>query len=425
MAEVDAKAIETLVALKFTGSGDFNGLPLSFVFKIYSDEVAARAAVIECVGEGRVSCAFYSVSGNPHIKRIRDLAVEQQIELLSTEPSNHVCLYPSAELVREYVDVDQYNDRPFTKKLLLAKAQLDWEGFDLGVLERYQGDPRYHFNFYDHSGSLSILDSDGANADVPERDKVFLQSFGVGYTDDEKRLAVVFLRYLSDLSPEHQQYWNSFRHTGEVKLHSEYYRSSYLGEWPEFTSYFGAILKEMDLLNELTVGIYGGNLFRETYSDDRRPSGFTPFFRPTLKNFNDFVLAMDKLLSENLNQEFFRGKVALETERTREDGKVVVERRSSLALLDAWLREAVNWQNEDEGIAAVVGPLRRVRRQRQAPAHKLQENEYSEEYDAKQHAIYQEVYLGLMHLRRMLAKHPRAPSIDVPNYLTEGKIAFA
>jgi hypothetical protein len=422
---VDAKAIEALVGLNFTSSGDFNGLPLSAVFKIYTDEAAVRAAVIECIGKDRVSCAFYSVSGNPHIKRIRDLPVERQIELFSTEPSQGVCLYPCAELVREFADVDEYNDRPFTKKMLLGAAQLDWEGFDLGVLERYQNDPRYLFHFYDHSGMLSIGDSASSNAAVLERDQVFLQSFGVGYGEDDSRLAVVFLRYLSGLSPEHQQYWNSFRYPGKVKLHKEYYRSSYLGEWPEYISYIGAILTEMRLINQLTSAVYGQPLFREAYTDEQRPPGFTPFFRPTLKNFNDFVLAMDKLLSENLNHDFFRGRVLLEMERVREDGKIVVERRSSVAMLDAWLRNVVRWKDEDDAIAMIVGPLRRVRRQRQAPAHKLQENEYSTEYDEQQHTIFREVYLGLMNLRMMFARHPKAPPIDVPDYLAEGKIAFA
>ncbi len=422
---VEARAIELLVGIFFCSSGDFNGLPLTTLFETLPDEPATRAALIECVRNNRVSCTFYSVSGNPHIKRARDLPVERQIELLSIEPGNGVCLYPCADIVRQRMDVEEYNDRPFTKKLLLGDAQLDWEGFDLGVLERYHNDPRYHFQFYDHSGTLSIRDFDGANSGILERDKVFLQTFGLGYGREDERLAVVFLRYLSGLSPEHQQYWNSFRYEGRVKPHPEYYRSSYFGEWPEYISYIGAILAEMKLINELTLGIYSASLFRETFGDEQRPPGFTPFFRPTLKNFNDFVLAMDKLLSENLNHEFFRGKVAAETDRVREDGKTVVERRNSISMLDAWLRKAVRWDDEDEALDAIVGPLKRIRRKRQAPAHKLQENEYSTEFDAQQHAILQEVYLGLMNLRITLAKHRGAPPIDVPDYLTEGKIAFA
>jgi hypothetical protein len=133
---------------------------------------------------------------------------------------------------------------------------------------------------------------------------------------------------------------------------------------------------------------------------------------------------MDKLLSENLSYEFFRGKVELENERVREDGKIVIERRSTLSLFDAWLRRAVRWHEEKDAMAAIVGPLRRIRRERQAPAHKLQENEYSKEFDEKQHDVFRETYLGLMNLRVVFAKHPRAPQLDVPSYLTDGKITF-
>jgi hypothetical protein len=166
-----------------------------------------------------------------------------------------------------------------------------WESFDLGVLERYYNDPRYHFTFHDHAGRLSIGDKAYEDGDIPERDKVLLQTFGIGYDQSDRRVAIVFLRYLKGLSPEHQQYWNSFVCSGAVKLHREYYRSSLLGEFPEYVSYFGAILTEMRLINELTNGVYSVGLFRRLYGEDR-PSELTPFLRPTLKNFNDFSLSM-------------------------------------------------------------------------------------------------------------------------------------
>jgi hypothetical protein len=419
----DPRGIELLVVLFFLNSSDFNGLPLTALLRTLGDKPSVREALVGSVRSQRVSCAFSSISSNPHIKRFPDLPVEQQVTQLAAEPASGVCLYPCANLVREHTDVSAFNDRPFTKKLLLGAAQLDWAGFDLAVLERYQNDPRYHFKFYDHSGLLSIGDSANEDNRMPERDKVLLQTFGVGYGDENIRLAVVFLRYLKDLSPEHQQYWNSFLYSGTVKIHPEYYRSSYLGEFPEYTSYFGATLAEMKLINELTEGVYGVGLFREIY-DDERPSGFTPFFRPTLKSFSDFILAMDKLLSENLNYDFFRGQVPLETEKLREDGKVVVERRSTIALFEEWLRTKIIWQNESDAIDVIIEPLKRVRRLRQAPAHKLVENEYSKEYDEQQHIIFRDVYVSLLNFRATLAGHPEAPAISVPRYLSEGKIAF-
>lgn len=177
------------------------------------------------------------------------------------------------------------------------------------------------------------------------------------------------------------------------------------------------------MINQLAEGIWSAKLFRDVY-EAGRPAGFTPFFRPTLKSFNEFVLAMDKLLSENLNYEFFRGRVPLERERLREDGKVAVERKSTVALFEEWLRAEIDWADERGAMSAIVGPFRDVRKRRQAPAHKLQEDHYSQGYDDEQHTIFHAVYLSLMHLRLILERHPAAPPVDVPRYLREGKIAF-
>ena len=91
---VDARAIELLIVLHFCRSGDFNGLPLTAVLKVYPDVTATTAAIIESLERNRVSCAFGSVSVNPHIKRVRDLPVEQQIELTSRSPAEGFAYIP-------------------------------------------------------------------------------------------------------------------------------------------------------------------------------------------------------------------------------------------------------------------------------------------------------------------------------------------
>jgi hypothetical protein len=216
--------IETATVDFYLESHDFNGLPATSLLDGASDQRAARAALEDLIRDGRVTCVFASVSLNPHIKRFLDLPVEKQLELLSSDGPEGVCLYPCEELIRERFDVTTYNDRPFSQRLLLGEPQLQWRGFDLGVLERYYNDPRYLFEFHDFGGTLSIHDASNADSSVPERDKVFLQTFGTGYDEADRRVAVVFLRYLADLSPEHQQYWNTFICSGTIKLHPEYYR---------------------------------------------------------------------------------------------------------------------------------------------------------------------------------------------------------
>jgi hypothetical protein len=412
--------IETAIVDFYLQSSDFNGLPAA---SILGSGSAARPALEALVRDGRVSCVFASVSSNPHIKRYPDLPIEKQLELLSNDDPHGVCLYPCEALIRERFDVTTYDDRPFSQCLLLGEAQLQWRGFDLGVLERYYNDPRYLFQFHDFGGLLSIRDAPSGDSTVPERDKVFLQTFGIGYDAEDSRLAVVFLRYLSDLSPEHQQYWKSFICAGVVKLHPEYYRASYLGQWSEHGSYFEAILAELKLLNELTTVIYGTALFR-TELGHERPAGLSPFLRPTLRNFNAFILALDKLLSGNINQKFFEGQIQLEYDTQRPDGKIVVTRKGTLALLEEWLRKKIRWDDVEQAIEVVVGPLKRVRALRQSPAHKIQEDEFSKSFDHQQHVIVRDVYTSLSQLRHTVSRHPKAPAIEIPHWIREEKIVF-
>jgi hypothetical protein len=415
--------IEAEITNFYLNSSDFNGLPAIAIIGHAKNQTEAREALEELVRNGRVTCAFASVSLNPHIKRFPDLSAERQLALLSSEGAEGICLYPCPDAIRERFDVSKYNDRPFSQCLLLGGPQLQWRGFDLGVLDRYYNDPRYVFQFYDFAGTLSIREATDGDSVVPERDQVFLQTFGIGYDEAGNRVAVVFLRYLADLSPEHQQYWRSFICPGVIKLHPEYYRSSYLGEWPVYGSYFKAILIELKLLNELTKGIFGQELFRTVPGDDC-PANLTPFLRPTLRNFNAFVLAMDKLLSENVNRKFFEGQLSLEYDTPRPDGKIVVTQKGTLRLLEEWLRRKIRWDNEEQALKVIVGPLKHVRALRQGPAHKIEEDQFSKKFNEQQHAIVRDVYEALSQLRYTLSRHPRAPRIEIPDWIEQEKIAF-
>ena len=73
---------------------------------------------------------------------------------------------------------------------------------------------------------------------MTESDQVFLQTFGFCYDANLNRAVAVFVHYLSDLTPEHQQIWKAKELTGEYTLHPDYYRNSILGQWDEKISIF-------------------------------------------------------------------------------------------------------------------------------------------------------------------------------------------
>jgi hypothetical protein len=356
-----------------------------------------------------------------HIKRLPDIPIDRQRELLKTEDLTEFCVYPTGSEIAKNIDITQWNDRPFSRSLALAEPQLTYRAFDMGVLERYTGDPRYSVHFADYMGSMSIRDESFSNEQFPDRDKVSLQTFGLGFSGQRIPHVVVFLRYLAHLSPEHQQYWNSYLVAGDVRMCRQYYQSSILGEFWKNRSVRYAILKEMTLINAMSEAIWGGGVFRDPPTGDV-PIGLTAFLRPTADNYHRFVMALDKLLSDSIDVKFFGGKVPLEVEKIRPDGKIEVQRKGSLTLLEEWLLAEIVWQDADGFRDVVISPLREVRKLRQTPAHTFTADKFSTDYYDSRKRLLWAVFNSLSNVRATFAKHPSAGDIKVPTWLDDESI---
>jgi hypothetical protein len=246
----------------------FNGLVAASLLRFIDNADHLRAHLSTLADEQRITCVFSSTDVNMHIKRFHDLPIERQRELLKTEALNEFCIYPTASEISKNVDVTQWNNRPFSKALALAEPQLDYRAFEMGALERYVADPRYIVRFFDYMGSMSVSDRSFSDTQYLERDKVSLQTFGLGFDDQRNPYAVVYLRYLADLSAEHQQYWNSYLTHENVRMCEQYYQSSILGKFWENRSVRFAIVEEMKLINAMFKSIWGATLFREIANGD-------------------------------------------------------------------------------------------------------------------------------------------------------------
>jgi hypothetical protein len=77
-------------------------------------------------------------------------------------------------------------------------------------------------------------------------------------------------------------------------------------------------------------------LFRET----ERPKRFGFLIRPTAYEFEQFVLLLDKCMSENIDRKFFLKDVEFEVLKSRRDGDTVVEQKGTIQILEEWLRKA-------------------------------------------------------------------------------------
>ncbi len=103
-----------------------------------------RRALRALVREGKVSIVFGDRHPNAHIKAFPSEPVAEQLSKLDSnafEPQ-HVCAYPTEAHMVTVIGPTDYADRPFTRRWALGTPQLDFESFDLSVLEYYRN-PRY------------------------------------------------------------------------------------------------------------------------------------------------------------------------------------------------------------------------------------------------------------------------------------------
>ena len=409
-------------------SSDFNGIPThQLVSESGFSEQDIKVVLRELIQDELVGVVYSDVAINPHVLRLGFESPENQIAKLATEAVTQSCVYPRKKHLTEVVDRSQYADIPFTLEMALGEPQLSHRSFDLSVLEFYRNDPRYLYDNNDVSGHIYARGeySDDAVEAMSESDQVFLQSFGFSYDDELNRAVAVYLRYLSDLSSEHQRIWKAKALSGNYRLHPDYYRNTIIGDWGERVPIFDAFLSELRLLNQMADAMGREPLFRNDFGEygENKPKEFGFLIRPTLKEFNDFVLLLDKMLSDNISKKFFGDDVEFTSEHERKDGKIEVRNKGSLQILDEWIRKFYStddWEPWEHSIAT----FRKVRRLRQKPAHAIKDNEFNQKYLHEQRKLIIDAFDGIRNLRMMLENHPKVKTSDivVPKWLREGLV---
>lgn len=420
------EAILKVVTEFYLDSSDFNGINLNSLIDLIKSvaqitETDIVDATARLITDEKVTLTFSSIFINPHIKAFPDLPPNEQVARLKKEKPSGICIYPTEKIIRTNTVISDYDNKPFTKRLLLGEPQLAPIYFEINVLDRYCSDPRYCYNFNDYSGWISVSDDYFESEQMPEKDKTLLETFGIGYDSNGNRVVVVFLRYLSDLSPEHQQIWHAQMRTDDCKMAYEYYQNEILVEWGDCISVYQAVLEELKILNKLASLIGKPPLFREVY--DKRPRGFSLLLRPTLKNYLEFIHLIDKLLSENINKDFFVGDVILDVNIQHKDGKIEVKQKGTLQLLSEWLHKTVHFSDE-EPYKAILEPLKEVRKIRQKPAHSVIKDEYDSKYINQQEHLMEHIHNALAALCFVLSTHPlvKASDYTLPQWIKENKV---
>ena len=430
--------IENIVYDFFVASSDFNGIPLRNISeKLNIDYENSIDIIKELVKDNIVSIQS---STNPHIIGFQHYPIDSQIHILeeaknikevvhsfggitisSEETEYPICHYPSKSYLQKKRDLADFGNALYTKQLALAEPHLTPIFFEIEVLDRYFNDPRFDFKFEDYSGQISCLYDENENPIVREEDQIFLKTFGLGFDENGDRLAVVYLRYLKDLTPEHQIYWKSRQKTGNCKMLEEYHQNTIQGNWTFSYSIFSGFIGEQKCINDLTKLIFTKPLFRKSFENENRPKEFTFFFTPTLKNYNDFILLLDKMISENINKDFFEGKVDFFEFKELENGLVERQSKGTLQLFEEWLTSVFNVKG-DGTVSELFKPLRKIRKERQSPAHRINENQYDRQLIEKQKIIMDDIYSVFRNLRNIFHQHPKARDFEIPDWLENGKI---
>lgn len=408
------------VFMFYSKSSDFNGISFNNLKRIINiSKSELNNNLIELLKQDQITFTFPSVFINPHIKAFKDLSIEKQLELIESESLESTCIYPSPHFLKRFGNLNHLDDSPYTKRLFFGEPQFEPVYFDMSVLERFFNDPRYQVHNDDYSGNIYV--KDGYSESVEDKDRINLQTFGLAYNENLERKIVVYLRYLNDLSKEQQQFWKGFEYHGKCKQNIDYLRNT-LGHWAENVSVFSAFIEELYHINQMSLKIGKPKLFRNDFKENR-PKEFAIFLRPTLKNYNDFVHALDKMLSDNLNKDFFKGDVTLEDEIEREDGKIEIRKRGTIALLEEWFNS--NFITPDpEPKKMLFKTIRKVRKERQKPAHAIQEDVFDNKFFLMQDNLIKDAYSAVRIIRLMLANHPSLKHYKVPDWLYEGKIVL-
>jgi len=401
--------LETVINY-YLKSADFNGLP---IYQIENYDVNEMVNLIE---DGFIEAISEKDVLNPHIRGFDlNLSVEHQIKNAQFIDS-HTCFYPTEKALK---GVEINYQKPYTALLQGGKEQFDIVFFDIEILERYINNPKFIVMDNGYRGKICIRD-EYYNVDV---DGEYIKDYGMAYIDGEtlNRAIAVFVIDLTKLSPKIQMMWKGFEleNQSKCKVNEGFIKNLLQGEWVTDYWIFHALLEEMNVINKQCEAVEIPKLFSHTYGTfyADMPEGYRNILLPTLKNYYDFVLVLEKLVVHNISIKTFQKDSLLIKGIARRDDRGNV--KGSIAMLKEWIDSNIKTNYDVE--KAIVNPLKNIRKIRQVPAHELTNNSYDIEVYEKQKKLMIDTYGALRAIRIMLMNHPLAKNIEVPDYLLESK----
>jgi hypothetical protein len=343
--------------------------------------------------------------------------LSQRGAVSTREVQDDVWVYPKQPLLEPRDSLTEAQVGIYTKQLRLGGSQIELRFFDRQVLDRYRQDPRFRVEEGGASGLLGIRNEFYISPNTLDRDRIEILNFGVGYGTYDRRVVTVILWDLGKLPIEQQQHWASYELKERCTVDADFVKQNFEAEDTDRVSPFEAFVQELEEINRLCKLMGEPPLFRNTYGGEL-PEDFAWITKPSSGEYVRFVQLLDKMMSDNLNRDFFCGKVELTREEPVGGGRVRLKDKGTIELLDDYLTKYWRIPDPDE----ILATFRQVRKERQQPAHTVTSDAYDLSAEDKQRELIAKAYHAVRTLRLLLMKHPAAKAYETPNWLQEGRI---
>ena len=371
LSPINSSDLLEKVTQKYINSSDFNGLPLFQVLNVPN----ISNSIIDLISTEKIDLVRGDGHPNPHIKALSAEPPEVQLEKIRKHGLRDGCLYPTSQHL-ESISAARNEARPFTKELMLGAPQLDFRVFDLRLLEWYRNDPRYRYEVDDIQGVIERENSIGSGQ-TSSNDGLEFVEFGFAYDESLNRAVAIFLRYLHDKTLEEQNLLAQYQVKGNFHLHPDYYRTSIIGDFPERMSIYDVFLEERWHINEISKALGREPFYKTQTKAHERPRGFGILIRPTKKEYQDFVMLTNKLLNDDINRNFFKNDISESEQLTKSDGSSTKRQLGTLQMLQNWL--SIKFRTSEPNVVPdLLKQMRSVSKERQSPAHKLEDNTFDQ-----------------------------------------------
>lgn len=428
MKAAEIKRIIDEVTSYYLSSRDFNGTHIKDL-EAKTGLKITPAIARRLISSGLIEIHF-GVWGhpNPFIKALelgdKESQLKQLEEVIKKHDLSDSVFYPTKAHLKTVVNEANYAGRPYTLELALGEPQLHVRHFQPSIMTQYRDDPRYYYKFEGNCGTVFVKEE---NAGIHEDDEVYLKSFGTGFHKDyeanHKTSIMCFVYDLSTLSPAQQQQWKLKElPKAEYKIDHAFAQSQIFGSFDFDATLYEAFIAELRVINQMSKAINGKAIFKNGYEKyESAPRNFHRLLIPTRKEYQSFVETLDKLMSDNLNPEFFKKYMPVTESVTKEDGTINSQPIPTIKLLENFLRNEMKFTNT-KPIDELAKSFRKVRRTRSKSAHNNLPDEFGYKFNDDQQKIMFEAYTAIRLIRLALTNYPQARQINVPEWLYKGDI---